>query len=574
MKTPGEGTRLTRWANHLASSLAGAGVRDAVVSPGSRSTPFLLALQRHPDIRLHPVIDERAAAFYGLGLIRTTDRPVVLLCTSGSAPAHYAPAVLEASEAGLPLVVLSADRPTRLAHSGAPQTVDQTRLFGSHVRSFVDLGDPSDEIRSMQRSVATALAHARGPHPGPVHLNARAAKPLEPDPTEVQVAAPGPRVIPSRLAAASHDVCVDIAARLDRARRPALVAGPLGLTEGASMRDTVDTLTKRGVALFAECTSQLRLGCAGEMRLEALDLWLDADKTKNKPTDEPTAPDTVLEIGATPTSAGYARWLATANVQRVVLCAHPRDPLGTADTVVVADPAATLRRVAEHLTRDVDADWARTIAHHERRAWAAVDRALTPWGEAAAMRIVAQRMPEQGVLALGNSLPIRHADRALRACHRPLRVLSQRGVNGIDGTVAGAVGAAIGAAREGHAPLVCVLGDVTLSHDASSLALARPVRTPLVFVVLDNAGGRIFERLPIAEVLDDASMRLFHTPPRIDLRALAASYGVRFEQAEDIDDATRSIDRALATEGATLLRWVVPPDGAERVERQIREALA
>ncbi|MFK7989489.1 MAG: 2-succinyl-5-enolpyruvyl-6-hydroxy-3-cyclohexene-1-carboxylic-acid synthase [Sandaracinaceae bacterium] len=550
---------LTTWASHLAASLVQAGVENVVVSPGSRSTPFLLALHRHPALRLHPVIDERAAAFFALGLVRTTARPVALLCTSGSAPAHYAPAVLEASEAGLPLVVLSADRPSRLAHSGAPQTTDQTRLYGRHTRFFADLGDPSEYgVRAMQRSVATAVSRARGPRPGPVQINARADKPLEPDPNVTPVADGGPRVTPSRLAAASDDAVDRIARVLRGAERPAVIAGPMGF-EARALRPVVEQLVARGVALYAECTSQLRLGFPGALRLEALDLWI-----------HDTAPDAILEIGATATSAPYLRWVAQADVRRVVLATHPRDPSANADEIVVADVPSTLQRLAERLDRKPHAGWAASIQARETRAWAAVDEALTPWGEAQALRIVAHALPDEALLALGNSLPIRHADRALRATDTNATVLSQRGVNGIDGWVAGATGAAVGSGL----PVVCVIGDVTLAHDASSLALARGVTTPLVFVVLDNAGGRIFERLPIAHVADDEAMALFRTPPELNMRALAGAYGVQFDEAEDTQRARQTLDEALSVNGPTLLRWVVPPDGAERVEAQIRDALA
>lgn len=559
MSPAGGRATLTSWATHLAASLVQAGVGDAVVSPGSRSTPFLLALHRHPALRLHPVIDERAAAFFALGLVRTTGRPVVLLCTSGSAPAHYAPAVMEASEAGLPLVVLSADRPSKLAHSGAPQTTDQTRLYGRHARFFADLGDPSEDgARAMQRTVATAVAHALGPRPGPVQINARAAKPLEPDPSVAAVADGGPRVTPTALAVASDDAVERIVRVLSEARRPAIVAGPMGL-QARALRPAVAALVDRGVALFAECASQLRLGFPGPLRLEALDLWIgDA------------APDAILEIGATSTSAPYLRWVAGADVRRVVLAPHPRDPSGNADEVVVADVPSTLRAVADRLDAGGDNTWKELIEAHETRAWNAVDDALATWGEAQALRLVANALPEDGLLALGNSLPIRHADRALRARDADAAVLSQRGVNGIDGWVAGAAGAAVGA----EVPVACVIGDVTLAHDASSLALARQVSTPLVLVVLDNAGGRIFERLPIARVADDDAMALFRTPPALDMRALAAAYQTRFDEAEDTAGATRALDDALQHPGATLLRLVVPPQGAEAVEARIRDALS
>ncbi|MBZ0122181.1 MAG: 2-succinyl-5-enolpyruvyl-6-hydroxy-3-cyclohexene-1-carboxylate synthase, partial [Sandaracinaceae bacterium] len=172
---------LTTWSRLVIGSLASAGVRDVVVSPGSRSTPFVLAAARHGGLRVHEVIDERAAGFFALGLARLGGPPPLLLCTSGTAPAHYYPAIVEASLAELPLVALTADRPPELADCGAPQTIDQTRLFGAHARLFADLGAPDPEaLEGLRRLISQAVLRSRYPIPGPVQLNARARKPLEP----------------------------------------------------------------------------------------------------------------------------------------------------------------------------------------------------------------------------------------------------------------------------------------------------------------------------------------------------------------------------------------------------------
>ena len=177
--------RQTEWARLVIESLVQAGVRDAVISPGSRSTPFVIAALQQTKLRCASALDERSGAHYALGQARSTLRPTLLLCTSGSAPANYFPAVVEASEAGVPLIVLSADRPPELHHCGANQTTDQTQLYGRHVRFFAQLGEPRDDLlslRSVRRLMARAMAEATGVKPGPVHVNAQARKPLEPGP--------------------------------------------------------------------------------------------------------------------------------------------------------------------------------------------------------------------------------------------------------------------------------------------------------------------------------------------------------------------------------------------------------
>ena len=193
------------WATALFAALADCGVGDVVIAPGSRSTPFVLAAAATPRLRLHDVLDERSAGFFALGMARAGGRPPLVLCTSGTAPAHLYPAVIEAALAHLPLVVLSADRPFELAHAAAPQTIDQAKLFGDHARLFVELGGPDDAApAAFRRLIATAVAAALGPTPGAVHLNVRARKPLEPSRLgtasgDRAPSPPAPRIHPARL---------------------------------------------------------------------------------------------------------------------------------------------------------------------------------------------------------------------------------------------------------------------------------------------------------------------------------------------------------------------------------------
>src|SRR5690606_9017625 len=259
---------LTVWAELLIDTLASNGATDVVISPGSRSTPFAIAAARNERLRAHVVIDERAAGFYSLRLARVIGAPPLLVCTSGTAPAHYFPAVIEASESGLPLLVLSANRPRPLSARGAPLPIHQTRLFGSHARFFADLGEPDPSpsaLHALRRTAARAIAESRGPLPGPVHLNARAAKPLEPreaSTDEERALASLARSVPEVSippATLTHDAALleRIAERIERAERPAIVAGPLPLD---APRGAIAALARsRGIALFAQASSQLRL---------------------------------------------------------------------------------------------------------------------------------------------------------------------------------------------------------------------------------------------------------------------------------------------------------------------------
>jgi 2-succinyl-5-enolpyruvyl-6-hydroxy-3-cyclohexene-1-carboxylate synthase len=568
---------LTVWSELLFDALVRAGVRDVVVSPGSRSTPFVLAAARHPELRCHPILDERAAAFFALGMARVTGRAPLVLCTSGTAPAHYLPAVIEASEAALPLLVLSADRPSSLSACGAPQTTDQQRLFGVHARFFADLGTPEPSaaaLRGMRRLVARAVSEAHGPFPGPVHLDARADKPLEPRAAETPqehalaelaagivrdslVTVPPPRLRADRAALAT------VAAVLRRAERPALVAGPLGLDEGAS--EVLALAREHGLALFAEATSQLRYGPReGVVCADAFDRWLE-----RAPAD--ALPDVVLEVGGTPTSGAYLRWTERggARARFVLGGSRFRDPAARADAVVLGELTEAVHALRSELPeRAVSGSFRTALEREERRTWAAVEGALAEAGlaEGTVARALVEALPEGALLGLGNSLPIRHADRFVRGGGASLRVLSQRGVNGIDGAVAGIVGAAQADGR----PAALLVGDVTLAHDVGSLALAARLASPLAIVVLDNAGGRIFDQLPVGQAgLTPAEHALFTTPPRIAFDATAAAFGVAYARVENPSGLRSALRDALARPGATLVHAIVPPDGVAALEARI-----
>jgi len=554
---------LTVWADRLLDALAAAGITDVVASPGSRSTPYLLAASRRADLTIHSVIDERAAGFFALGMARVTGRPPLLLCTSGTAPAHYYPAVIEASEAAIPLVILSADRPLALRGRGAPQTTDQVDLYGRHARHACDLGDPAptdDALRGLVGAATRAVERALGPVPGPVQINAPAQKPLEPvaaetaDEHDLVERAARVSVAPIARSAIELDAAslAPIRDALARAERPALVAGPLPVD--APREAILDFLRRTGITLFAEAGSQLRFGPRPGVRAaDSFEWWLDRQH-----------PDVILEIGATPTTGRYLRWLdAGPPARRFVLGGDRfRDPSGTAAAVVLGDLGAIVGALAD------DADRSAPFEAIEARTWARLDATLgDALTEATAVRRVLERLDDGALAALGNSLPIRHADRYVRGGGARRRVITQRGVNGIDGWVAASAGAA---AATGE-PLVTLIGDVTFAHDVGALSLAARAATPLVFVVLDNGGGRIFEQLPVAEAGVD--MALFTTPSGVDAVAAARAFGVAAADVTDLGGLDAALDEALARHGATVLRCVVDPSGARDQVRAVRAAL-
>jgi 2-succinyl-5-enolpyruvyl-6-hydroxy-3-cyclohexene-1-carboxylate synthase len=556
---------LTVWARLVASSLVAAGVRDVVVSPGSRSTPFLLALLDQRELRLVRAIDERGAAFIALGIGRASGRPAAVLATSGTAMAHWMPAVVEASTARIPLLLLSADRPSALAHTGAAQTIDQTRFFEPWARRSIDLGDPSADPQALvgvARSIAQAVATSAGTEPGPVHVNLRADKPLEPvEPStdeEHALVRRADEVIARGLTAVSYgDPGADevfaraLADALVRAERPLVIAGPRS-THAADCQEALDAL---GLVVAPESASQLRHGhgSIAVWRFDAFELVMKTERVR-----EQLAPDLVVQLGSLPTVDVFER-LARGVPRFVIDAGGIHDPLGGARAISLGPAAATLARTAALAgPRAPDTSWAPRLRAANAIAWSAVERALAAGGGEGAIVRAAVGAAPRAPLVIGNSLPIRTLDRYVPARPEPRFVISQRGVNGIDGLVAGAAGTALALGE----PTLAILGDVTFLHDASSLlAATAAVQTPLAIVVLDNGGGRIFEALPIARA-GAGAMDWFTTPHDVDIAALARTLGARAHVVRSAGETARAVSQALATPGVSVVHAIVPPSDA------------
>jgi 2-succinyl-5-enolpyruvyl-6-hydroxy-3-cyclohexene-1-carboxylate synthase len=586
------GALLTEWSRLLVASLCEAGVRDAVICPGSRSTPFAWALAADDRLRCHSLIDERVAAFFALGLARASGQPALVLSTSGSAAANFFSAVVEASLSHTPLVVLTADRPLEMQQSMAAQTIDQVKLYGDHARAYFDLGAPEPSLGALaglRRAVVQAVATARAPLPGPVHLNARARKPLEP-------IAPGPadaeltdrvrlllsegvtRVVPARPAI-DADAVRDLAATLAQAERGVIVCGPMPLAEdGLALR--VQALSRRlGFPVYAEATSQLRFTKSEATPLADGFDWLLSTRAFSRSL----APDTVLRLGATPTSSALERWLggtteAALPALHVVAEHGHSDPSGRARTLLHAPPRLAVDALLDALG---DSPPLPAAARHAARlsaanavVWQAVERVLerssatgAETSEPQAVRAVLTALPEHAVLTVGNSLPVRELDAYARAGSARVRVASQRGANGIDGLVSGAAGTAFAAG----VPSVLLLGDVSLAHDLGGLAAARLVKTPFVIVVLDNDGGRIFEALPVARLFPEQPERaaLWLTPPGLDLSHAAATFGLPYVAPASAAELRAAVEAALDRPGPTLVHARVQPTSARDTARAV-----
>lgn len=539
------GSTASTFSATLVDEWVRAWVTDAVVCPGSRSSPLALALERDGRIRVWVRLDERSAAYFALGLGLWSGRPAVVVTTSGTAAAELHPAVLEAHHARVPLICCTADRPPELHQVGAPQTIEQAGLFGRAVSFFVDAGVPDELNRTAWRSLGSRIVAeaVHGPGgPGPVHVNLPFREPLIGDPGELPPArpdgAPWHEVTPRHGQAASPEMLRAVREHLSPDRRGLIVAGA-GAGDPASLLAAAAALSwpivadpRSGCRLAGEAALGATVVAGADALLRCED-WLGGHE-----------PEVVLRAGDPPASKVLAEWLAgTAARGAVHVAADPywawKDP-GRQAAVVVPVRADNLLSSLE-LDVEPAGEWACSWAEAEAAAQVAIEQSLAGHEEVSEP-LVARRVhaaAEGRALVVSSSMPVRDVEWFAAPARSPVRVLSNRGANGIDGVVSTTFGVAAGAG----APVLGLVGDLALLHDASALVapphLEGPV--PAVVVVVDNQGGGIFSFLPQASVLGEASFeRLFGTPQRVDPAALVAACG--YEVA--------SVTRANELEGA------------------------
>lgn len=535
----------TALASAFAEELARCGLRQAILSPGSRSTPLALALWRQSEIETTVIVDERPAAFFALGAAQASGTPVAILCTSGTAAANFHPAVCEADHSAVPLLVLTADRPPELRGMGAGQAIDQLKLYGSSVRWFSEVGTHAadDEGLLHYRSTACrAFALARGDsRPGPVHLNFPLREPLAPLPDDGAVTATDPLALNGRdtrpLTAVtpidmepSQFLLDEVAKHIAEADIGVIVAGRQLDPE---LREPVAHLARlAGFPILAEPTSQLRCGPHDRAYVvTAYDLLL-----RDEGFRETASPDLILRFGEMPTSKPLRSWLAESGADQIVV-----DPLGDwneptrrAAALLRADPTELASGWAARLGEDrpAPAMWLEA----ESAAREAIEAELSRAGELTEPGLqlaLADAYTDDELVYTASSMPIRDQEAFLPSRETDAAFLCNRGTNGIDGLISSGIGAAHATGR----PTTILTGDLGLLHDIGGLAGLRDVSTPVRIVVIDNAGGGIFHFLPQEGALDsDEFEALLGTPRGVDVAKAAALFDLPHRKLESLDE--------------------------------------
>jgi 2-succinyl-5-enolpyruvyl-6-hydroxy-3-cyclohexene-1-carboxylate synthase len=540
------------WGWFLAETLVRLGVRQAVVSPGSRSTPIVWALAHCNGIEVLPLLDERGAAFYALGLAKESGRPVVLSCTSGTAAANYLPALVEARESGVALLILTADRPPELRRCASGQAIDQVKMYGSNALDYFELPVPEPTaacLRQLRATLVHALRRTMLPVRGPVHINCPLREPLAPQVGRQLALDFDPEALLGGLAEPKYDwpqPTTDNIALPSSVRHGLIVAGTVEASDDDAAHSALWTLAARsGWPVVCDALGPWRASDvpSGVTRISAYDTFL-----QNAANRAALAPDCVLQVGPLPTSKVLRQWLASLDLPTLVATtsADDIDPLHCrAESVSIAPEHLDSITLPVNTDRDYAAAWAETDRATREKINAALDR-FDGIFEGQVSRELFRTLPAGTRLFIANSMSVRDAEAFCECGHAPLRVHFSRGANGIDSTLATALGCAHGGRG------VLLTGDLALLHDAGSLMAARHLRGSLTIVLVDNNGGGIFEKLPVSAIPDPAFEKFFATPQSVDFESLARAYGADYERVESIARLREHI-RELPDSGTRIL---------------------
>ena len=509
---------LTEWVASMVNRLVTSGVKDVVISPGSRSTPLAIAAYLHPQIRHHIIVDERSAGFFALGLTRASEsiRPVALICTSGTAATNYYSAVTEAFISQLPLVVLTTDRPHELRNVGAPQAINQVRLYGEQVKTSVDLPVPEEATLSFMQQTITRFTNLSMQAPmGPVHLNVPFREPLLPDIESLKQILKADPILPERQRIRPTQADKDIFSERTSHKQLAFVVGPY--TQTSWQKPIVEFASERQIPIFADPLSGMR---RFDGVLTNYDTWLASEHR----TD--WLPEVFVRFGAAPVSKRFNQWMAMADQLVIDEPGSYRDPSSRA-TICYGDaldflPLITSANEPRYLER---------LRFFEEIAESAKSSLQ---GEAELTKRLLDTSIER--LFVSNSMPIRDVDTSLSAGTN-IHILANRGANGIDGVLSTALGSSYDTS---HGALL--IGDLAFYHDSNALQLLKHHPGKFSVVIANNNGGGIFSFLPQAAVDTQLFEDLFGTPLDLNIRGFAETYGLTYRLIERPDEIQEAIE--------------------------------
>ncbi|MCL1631751.1 2-succinyl-5-enolpyruvyl-6-hydroxy-3-cyclohexene-1-carboxylic-acid synthase [Sporolactobacillus sp. CPB3-1] len=554
---------LTHYLSSLTHTLIKQNVRIAVISPGSRSTPIALLFEQHPALRTYIDIDERSAAFLALGLAKSMNEPVALLCTSGTAAANYYPAIVEAYFSRVPLLVITSDRPYELQHVSAPQTVDQNQLYGQHVKQFFQLEMSERDLSLVaynQALVSRAVSIADGCPKGPVHLNVPLREPLLPcGISEQQIANEslfkGIHVLQGTLAPTQQQIQT-IISKVNQSKRGVIICGPMN---GKPLTLLAELANRAGFPLLADPLSQLRTGSHSmKSIIESYDTFL-----RNRQNLASFKADLIIRFGAPPVSKAIKLWMEQQTCDNLVIDSGGewRDPVGKATEMIYCDEQYLCSALISKMNKSVNLDWIsmwRSVNELTKTVLQTIRDEQTLSEEKAFLMLI-DWLPEHAHLFVGNSMPIREVDSFLLRQKKSVHIYANRGANGIDGVVSTAVGVALAKQR-----VILAIGDLSFFHDMNGLLAAKQYQANLTIILINNDGGGIFSFLPQASEKKYFES-LFGTPHGLDFAYAARLYDASYCRVDDSASFQSALIHSETKNGLNIIE--VPTRRFDNVEK-------
>jgi len=532
------------WSGLVIEELVRCGVTTLCISPGSRSAPLVIAAAENTRAFTLVHTDERGAAFYAMGYAKATGRPAALICTSGTAVANYFPAVIEASQSAVPLLILSSDRPVELRDTRSPQTINQVNIFGDYLRWHFDLPAPDTAVSPsfLLTTVDQAVYRAVSRPAGPVQINCQFREPLISDREKgywdtylsvldqwQKTGRPFTTYAKSESIPSTEEVA-RIWEIIGRSKNGVLIAGQL--SAGTDKEAIIRLASELGWPLLADINSGIRFACSASGSAHNVvahyDLYLRMEKFRKK-----FSPDLILHLGAMPVSKSLNQYVEESHAEYVVVNAHPfrQDPMSRVTQRIEANPARFALQLSERIQK-IPSGLTDIFCKAEEISRTVIRDSVLPLddiSEWAVSHIIFESVAEDSGIYLSNSLPVREADAFAACSHKRLAVGCNRGANGIDGTIASAIGFAAGLNR----PTTLLIGDLAVLHDINSLALIKKIEVPVTIVLVNNDGGGIFSFLPVAK-LTEYFERYFVTPHGLKFKKAAELFRLPYESPESL----------------------------------------
>lgn len=554
--------RNSLWSEIFVKELADNGVKYACISPGSRNTPLTLAFSSNKDIKTHILVDERSNGFFALGLARASKTPVALVCTSGTAVAEFYPAIVEAFQQNIPLIVCTADRPPELQDCGANQTIHQNNIYKNHIFWFNNAGLPGVTKKKLEHIKSLAQkAFNESKAMGPVHINFPFRKPLEPfiftdevdedllgdlslNTTEEEI----------RENAPFKESLIDtIFEKLKQTPRCIILSGP------DEPRDSFKCSLQHMASIFslpilADGASELRYGSQDKDNV-----FINFEGfLRSKEFSKKIEPGLILHFGRTMTSKGIEIFLENTSSEYYIINERGSlfDPFGKTTGVLAMEAEDFLNEIikraeAENFRRQ-DSEWIKLFRTAELRAEElkseVILKAQFPF-EGRIFTETMSMMPNDSNIMISNSMPIRDLDYFAPKLNSSVTVFNNRGASGIDGITS----TALGLSRASGKPTVMITGDLAFYYDLNGLLASKKYSIPLVVVLINNDGGGIFEMLPVAQCGEELFRDCFKTPHELDFSYFVKGYGGEFLDIKSWEEFQEAFPRALKHKGLSVL---------------------